>query len=254
MSHRARLRRRGRLAGTVIAVATLALGVLVGLILASGNTQTHDAVTGYTGGGNPYRSTCANGHGCHADPGSNDYPWQPLCTYRDCGPYSLPCDKTAGQCADPWGMAYGQCVSFVAWKVYELHGGTQRPDAAQGKRSQNWRPGDPGINDDPVTASWGNAANWAKAAADAGLSVTHRPAVGDVAQWNANSHGMDSAGHVMMVVAVSPHNYITVAGYNTHLDGGYAEWKISWRDYNWGSTSNDYGSAPPWPDNFLVIK
>lgn len=252
MSHRAQMRRPGRLAGTVLAIAVLALGVLVGLIAASGNPQADMA--GYTGGGNLSGSACANDHRCDANPGSNDYPWQPLCTYRDCGSASLPCDKALGQCSDPWGMAYGQCVSFVAWKLYELHGGTQRPDHARGKGNQNWSPADPGVNGDPVGGTWGNASNWAHAAAAAGRPVTQKPAVGDVAQWNARSHGMDSAGHVMMVVAVSQGNYITVAGYNTHLDGGYAEWNISWHDYHWGSTSNGYGSAPPWPDNFLVIK
>jgi surface antigen len=182
--------------------------------------------------------------------GSDDYPWSPLCTYGDCGAGKVACSTSHGYCGDPWGMAYGQCVSFVAWKIYELYGGAQRPSPAQGTQNQNWRPSDPGVNGDPINSSWGAAANWANAATRAGKTVTQTPAVGDVAEWNANSKGMGSAGHVMMVVAVNSGNYITVAGYNTHLDGSYGKWNIPWHDNNW---SGGAPYAPPWPDNFLVI-
>jgi surface antigen len=182
--------------------------------------------------------------------GSNDYPWSPLCTYSECGTGKVACNTGNGYCGDPWGMAYGQCVSFVAWKLYEIYGGTQRPSPAQGTQNQNWRPSNPTVNGDPINGNWGSAATWASAAASAGKTVTQTPAAGDVAQWNAKSKGMGSSGHVMMVVAVSSGKYITVAGYNTHLDGSYGEWNIPWDDNSW-SGSSPY--APPWPDNFLVI-
>lgn len=183
-----------------------------------------------------------------ANPGTDDYPWSPLCTHNDCGRGKVACDTN--NCADPWGMSYGQCVSFVAWKIYEAHGGTQRPSQAQGTQNQNWWPSDPGVNGDPINGDWGTAANWATAAANAGKAPTQTPAVGDVAQWNAYSKGMGPSGHVMMVVAVSSGNYITVAGYNTHLDGSYGEWNIPWGDTGWSGAAP---SAPPWPDNFLSI-
>jgi CHAP domain len=182
------------------------------------------------------------------DVGSNDYPWSPLCTFSECGPGKVACNTNNGFCGDPWGMGYGQCVSFVAWKIYELYGGAQRPAAAQGTQNQNWRPSDPGVNGDPVNSSWGIAGNW-PSAAGAGR-VTQTPAVGDVAEWNVNSKGMGSSGHVMMVVAVSSGNSITVAGYNTHLDGSYGEWNIPWNDQNWSGSAP---SAPPWPDNFIAV-
>jgi surface antigen len=184
------------------------------------------------------------------DAGSDDYPWSPLCTYGECGAGKVACSTGNGYCGDPWGMAYGQCVSFVAWKIYEIYGGAQRPSTPQGTQNQNWRPTDPGVNGDPVNSNWGDGGNWANAAASAKITPTQTPAAGDVAEWNANSKGMGSSGHVMMVVAVSPGNYITVAGYNTHLDGSYGEWNIPWDDNNW-SGSSPY--APPWPDNFLPI-
>jgi hypothetical protein len=181
--------------------------------------------------------------------GSDDYPWSPLCVPAsgDCVAGRVAC---SGNCSDPWGNWYGQCVSFVAWKIYELYGGTQRPSTAQGTQNQGWAPSNPGVNGDPLNGTWGNAANWANAAAARGFTVTQTPAVDDVAQWNANSKGMGGNGHVMMVVAVSQGNYITVAGYNTHLNSAYGEWNIPWDDNNW-SGSSPY--APPWPDNFLAI-
>lgn len=182
--------------------------------------------------------------------GSDDYPWSPICTYGECGVGKVACSTSHGYCGDPWGMAYGQCVSFVAWKIYEIYGGTQRPGRPQGTQNQGWRPSNPAVNGDPVNSDWGVAANWANAAASAGKRPTQTPAVGDVAEWNANSKGMGSVGHVMMVVAVSPGKNITVAGYNTHLDGSYGEWNIPWGDNSW-SGSSPY--APPWPDNFLPV-
>jgi surface antigen len=184
--------------------------------------------------------------------GSDDYPWSPLCTYGECGSGTVPC---SGNCSDPWGMAYGQCVSFVAWKLYELYGGTQRPSPAQGTQNQGWAPSNPTVNGDPVTG-WGSAKDWATDAANARFTVTQTPAVDDVAQWDATTADqMVPNGHVMMVVAVNPGVSITVAGYNTHPSAGggkYGEWTIKWDDYNW-EPGNSYGNTPPWPTNFLVI-
>jgi len=186
--------------------------------------------------------------------GSDDYPWSPLCVAStgDCVAGRVACSLSNGYCHDPWDGLYGQCVSFVGWKIYELYGGTQRPSPAQGVQNQNWRPSDPGVNGDPINSTWENASNWANAAAADKFTVTQTPAVDDVAQWNADSHGMGDAGHVMMVVAVNPGVSITVAGYNTQLNSAYAEWTISWDNYNW-EPGNSYGNSPPWPDNFLVI-
>jgi hypothetical protein len=184
--------------------------------------------------------------------GSDDYPWSPLCvaSTTDCAAGRVAC---SGNCSDPWGNLYGQCVSFVAWKIYELYGGTQRPGTAQGTQNQGWGPSDPGVNGDPLNSQWGNAANWANKAAAEKFTVTQTPAVGDVAQWNATAADqMVPNGHVMMVVAVKSGVSITVAGYNTQLNSAYGEWTIKWDDYNWES-GNSYGNTPPWPSNFLVI-
>jgi hypothetical protein len=184
------------------------------------------------------------------DPGANDYPWQGLCTYGDCASGMTSCNTSNGYCGDPWGMAYGQCVSFVAWKIYEMYGGDQRPTPAQGTQNQNWWPSNPGINNDPVNSSWGVAGNWANA-----VGGSQTPHVGDVAEWNSYSKGMGSSGHVMMVTAVNTGTSITVAGYNTHLNGSYAVYTIKWGDTNWElpPSGSSYGNVPPWPDNFITV-
>ena len=66
----------------------------------------------------------------------------------------------------------------------------------------------------PVGSLWGNAATWAYYAAAAGYKVNGTPAVGAVMQ---NGGGY---GHVAVVEAVSPGNYVTISEMNAYRFGG----------------------------------
>ncbi len=160
----------------------------------------------------------------------NDYPWQGL-TYADGG--------------DPWGMAYGQCVSYVAWKIYELSGGTQRPPSHPAK---GWKPSDASLI--PINWNWGNAGDWA---ANATVPVDHTPRVGDVAQWNNGSdNGAFSIGHVALVYQVNSDGSIDLAQYNLREDSKFSTMHITRQGAT--DTSNGHGAFfVTWPDNFIHI-
>ncbi len=159
----------------------------------------------------------------------NDYPWQGL---------------TSG--GDPWGMAYGQCVSYVAWKIYELYGGTQHPPTVP---DRGWAPSNASII--PITWNWGDAGSWANSARNAGFLVEHTPQVGDVAQWNYGSdNGQFAVGHVAFVYQVNSDGSIELAQYNLRGDSKFSTLHMT-RQGAW-DTSNGHGPFfVSWPDNFI---
>jgi|SRR5579859_7000146 len=87
--------------------------------------------------------------------------------------------------SDGHGYYQGECVSFAAWAI--------RTDGRSHTKSPD---------------RLGNASAWT------GAYVDSAPQVGDVAQWDANSHGAGSAGHVAYVTAVNTDGTITVNEYN----------------------------------------
>lgn len=88
---------------------------------------------------------------------------------------------------DSWGMYNRECVSYAAWK-----------EASYGKY---------------VPYGLGNAADWARNAASYGIPVSSTPAVGTIAQWDANA-GLSPLGHVAYVEAVNSDGSIEVSQYN----------------------------------------
>jgi surface antigen len=93
----------------------------------------------------------------------------------------------------------------------------------------------------------GDAANWASAAQEHGVTVNQTPTVGSVAQWNANDHDIGSEGHVAIVEQVGPNDsYIVVSQDN---------WSSDTDKYGWAeilaSTPNQ---GEPWPDNFIHFR
>lgn len=66
----------------------------------------------------------------------------------------------------------------------------------------------------PVGSFWGNAATWATYARSAGYAVDNKPAVGDVAQWDAYQGGSYYAGHVAIVESVNSDGSLTVSEMN----------------------------------------
>jgi surface antigen len=105
--------------------------------------------------------------------------------------------------ADPWGFTKRQCVSFVAWELYQ-----------RGR---------------PITnrAGWGSAYHWDETARAMGKVVTGRPKAGAVAQWNAYeasayypaTGGVGTIraggyGHVAMVTGVYSDGSVRIEQYN----------------------------------------
>ncbi len=196
--------------------------------------------------------------------GSNDYPWDGLTAYRDANGDKLRYDKSSGRHGDQWGMGYGQCVSFVAWKIYESHGGTQRP--TQVPATGGWFPSD-GLKLSPVRAWWKNAGEWNTTAAQAGFKVDHTPHVGAVAQWvTGGDNGYFPVGHVAYVTKVYPDGSIDIVGYNLRDDTGYSTLHLT-PQQGGTDTAADHLSDPndayhtssfvpfpvTWPDNFIHI-
>jgi hypothetical protein len=105
------------------------------------------------------------------------------------------CDPDSRQCPiDPWGYTKRQCVSFVAWRL------------SQDNISFNGA---------------GNAEKWDDVARERGKIVDNTPAIGAVAQWDANQGGALSAGHVAYVTAVNADGTVNVEEYNQNSDESY---------------------------------
>jgi surface antigen len=110
--------------------------------------------------------------------------------------YPWATDTSGGH--DPWGFTKRQCVSYVAWRLARVG----RPVYAR--------------------QGWGSASGWDDVARRRGVTVTTRPAVGSVAQWNAGEssrvpHGTFTAGaygHVAWVTAVYADGSVQVSQYN----------------------------------------
>jgi surface antigen len=93
------------------------------------------------------------------------------------------------------GFAYRNCTDFVAWFMGLTWGSFHFP------------------------AGVGNAADWMRYAGNAGLTVTARPSVGDIAWWGSEVAG--GFGHVAIVTAVAPSGTVTIAEYNGDGQGNY---------------------------------
>jgi surface antigen len=126
--------------------------------------------------------------------------------------YPWASDTTGGR--DPWGFTKRQCVSYVAWRLDGVG------------RSIGTRQG------------WGSASGWDDVARRRGVTVTSRPAVGSVAQWNAgessrvvsgSSRGTfvaGSYGHVGWVTAVYTDGSVQVAQYNGSGTRSYSTMRV----------------------------
>lgn len=148
--------------------------------------------------------------------------------------------------ANVWGFNR-ECVSFVAWKIYENSGGTQVP-TGQAVPS-DWQ--QYSIN---VDSGYGNAGNWAANAPSQGGRVDHTPTIGSVAQWNNYSdNGQFPVGHVALVTAVFPDGSINIAQYNLRDNRLFSTLHFPAHQ----SVTDTSNGMPPfsvtWPDNFIHI-
>lgn len=102
------------------------------------------------------------------------------------------------QASDPWGYAYRNCTSYVAWRLS--------------------RAGVPAA----LYANLGDASRWiAGVQGERGVVVNHRPSPGAVATWD-----LSGVGHVAWVVSargsrvtVSDFNYAGTGSYDRHVIG-----------------------------------
>ena len=104
---------------------------------------------------------------------------------------------------DTWGYPNRQCTSFVAWRIADTNRATLPV-----------RPGDADSWDDQLGRY---------------VPVDSTPAVGAIAQWNANESygglGAGPLGHVAWVQAVHSDGSVTVEQYNLGSDGTYVQFR-----------------------------
>ena len=116
----------------------------------------------------------------------------------------------------PGGFTKRQCVSYVAWRLDRVG------------RSVYSRQG------------WGSASGWDDQARRRGVTVTSRPTVGSVAQWNAGESSRlyvsgsprgtfvaGSYGHVAWVTQVYSDSSVQVAHYNGNGGRSYSTMRVS---------------------------
>ncbi|MBV9894418.1 MAG: CHAP domain-containing protein [Chloroflexi bacterium] len=123
-----------------------------------------------------------------------------------------------------WGMTTGvECTNYVAY-VESSDYGVPTPNYALG-----------------------NAANWATAAKNNGVTVNQTPTVGAVAQWNANDPDIGSDGHVAIVEQVGPNDSFIVISQDN--------WSSDTDKYGWALILNGASNqGEPWPDNFIHFR
>ncbi|GAB3244399.1 CHAP domain-containing protein [Arthrobacter pigmenti] len=101
---------------------------------------------------------------------------------------------------DPFGYYYGECTSFVAWRINKDAGSTKAPfkySAANGNFNN------------------GNAADWKDAWIARGWTVSHKPVPGAVAWWDSyGGPGIGHAGHVAYVADVTAEGHAIIEEYN----------------------------------------
>lgn len=126
--------------------------------------------------------------------------------------YPWASDTTGGH--DPWGFTMRECVSYVAWRLDRVG------------RPIHTRQG------------WGSASGWDDVARRRGVTVTSRPAVGSVAQWNAGESSRfisgsargtftaGSYGHVAWVTGVYSDGSVQVAQYNGNGTRSYSTMRV----------------------------
>ncbi len=109
---------------------------------------------------------------------------------------------------DQWNTYTRNCTSYVMWKINQTG------------MSFNNNPTGPNGN----STTMGNAGNWDEHASNIGYTVDSNPGAGDVMNWEANSGGAGSAGHVAWVEKVNDNGTVFLSEWNWNYgDGLYSE-------------------------------
>jgi surface antigen len=124
--------------------------------------------------------------------------------------------QTNPRAIDPWGETERQCVSYAAWALNAM--GLNFGYRAQGRNGKQ--------------VVFGDARTWARATRQGGWKVSHKPAVGTVAQWQAfemsswnHGHRTMTAGeygHVGIVTKVFNDGTVRINQYNATGNRGYS--------------------------------
>lgn len=159
---------------------------------------------------------------------SDDYPFK----------VSIPVN-CSGLVADIYSFYYGQCTSFVAWRMNRDH-----PDYSGNPTSfiefKNLMSG----------VQLGNAENWDSAANQIEeLTVSNVPVVGAIAQWDPIETWHPIDGHVAYVAEVDGEN-ILIEEYNwptsTHACGYNRRWVYK-------TPGTTFPDNAPYPSNFIIF-
>ena len=216
-----------RLAPVVVALALLGGGTVVLSVVSAAPALADTG--GYPYWGAPCEFGSAGGTSCMNPNNQYDlYDWfessNGQFSGNGCGTSS-----PSSECFDQWGYEYRNCTSFVAWKISQEFNGRD-------------------------ISGWGNAADWATAAQNAGYSLDSSPQAGDIAVWG--SEVGDGFGHVAYVASVS-NGVATFDEYNVAGTGAYTDSYTS-TDHpggqvhpNWyihmGTPADGGGGSPPPP-------
>lgn len=152
---------------------------------------------------------------------------------------------------DSFGTAWGlnrECVSYAAWELYRLNGGTQVPSGTgAGSIPSDWSTYS--IN---VSGVYGDAGNWGTVAENNHIAVNNSPTVGSIAWWtNGGNGGTFTVGHVAVVTAVYSDGSVDLAQYNLREDGLYSTLHIP-ANGSAVDTSNGHGAfTVHWPNGFI---
>lgn len=117
---------------------------------------------------------------------------------------------------DRWGFTSRQCVSFAAWRLQQ-----------RGHTITN------------ANNFWGNASHWDEAAKAKHVTISAKPKVGSIAQWNANeksayyapngAHGTIQAGgygHVAYVKGIYSDGSVLIEQYNMSGNRSYSTMRV----------------------------
>jgi surface antigen len=106
--------------------------------------------------------------------------------------------QTNSRAIDPWGETERQCVSYAAWALNAM--GLNFGYRAQGRNGKQ--------------VVFGDARTWARATRQGGWRVSHKPAVGAVAQWRAFEMSSWNHGHRTMTAGEYGHVGIVTKVFN----------------------------------------
>ena len=166
-------------------------------------------------------------------------------------------DKDGNGLGTYWGYNR-ECVSYAAWELYRMNGGTQTPTGTgPGSIPSDWSTYSIDVSD-----TYGDAGDWATHARANGVPVNDTPTEGSIAEWNRWSNtstgqpdvnNLDAMqyGHVAVVTAVNSDGSIDIAQYNLRDDGKFSTLQIPSHGRATDTSNGHNAYYVYWPSNFI---